>query len=103
MAPNNGNATIGEYSTISPRMRAKFEVVKVDTFKGEDKETTISEQIEFRAVCADVKYGENGENEDNDFARWTPFGDLKMGITNPDLLGKMKVADKYYLDFTKCD
>lgn len=84
-------------------MRAKFEVVKVETFRGKDKETVISEQLKLNAAIAHTKYGENGENEDNDFARWTPSGELVMNITNPNLFGTMKEGDKYYLDFTKCE
>jgi hypothetical protein len=83
-------------------MRAKFEVTRVDTFRSEDTETVISEQVNMSAVGA-KEYGENGENEDNDFARWTPFGELVMGITNPNLLGTIKEGDTYYLDFTKCE
>jgi hypothetical protein len=78
------------------RMRAKFRVFKVESYDEN------SEILSFSAVGA-VKYGEAGENEDNDFARWTPSGELKMGVTNPDLLGTIKVGEKYYLDFTKAE
>lgn len=73
-------------------MRAKFKVAKVE--KGEGYES-----VTFTAVCAD-KFGPSGESEDNDFARFTPFGELKMTINNPNLLGQLDEGDKYYLDFT---
>lgn len=76
-------------------MRAKFNVQHIDKHEG-------SETLRLSAVCAD-KYGENGENEDNDFARYTPFGELSMSINNPELLGKFNEGEKYYLDFTKAD
>lgn len=78
-----------------PRMRAKFTVQSIEKYEG-------GENLYFYAVCPD-KFGENGENEDNDFARWTPSGNLSMSVTNPDLLGKFNEGEKYYLDFTKAD
>jgi hypothetical protein len=78
------------------RMRAKFKVTKVEDH------APSSQVLTFSAVSAD-KYGENGESEDNDFARWTPFGELKMSVTNPDLIGAFSEGDNVYLDFTKAD
>jgi hypothetical protein len=77
------------------RMRAKFRITKI-----EKSET--SESLTMNAVYAD-KYGPDGVNEDNDFARWTPWGELKMGITNPNLLGVFNEGDKVYIDFTKAE
>lgn len=77
------------------RMRAKLQVTKVD--KGEN-----SESLSFQAVFAD-KYGKDGENEDNDFARWTPYAALHMTINNPALLGQFTEGEKYYVDFSKAD
>jgi hypothetical protein len=80
---------------MSVRMRAKFQVTKV-------VRSETSESLSFSAVGAD-KYGPNGENEDSDFARWTPSGQLHMSVTNPDLLGKFNEGEKYYLDFSKAE
>lgn len=77
------------------RMRAKFQVVKIDKFA-----TNIN--IQFRAVGAN-SYGPNGENEDNDFARYTPMGELSMSINNSNLFDVFNEGDKVYLDFTKCE
>lgn len=77
------------------RMRAKFIVESVTRYE-------LSEQLTMRPVYAD-KYGSKGETEDNDFARYTPSGELKMAVNNPDLLGKINPGEKYYLDFTKAD
>lgn len=74
-------------------MRAKFKVVSV-------KRTESSELLNMTPVGA-LSYGENGENEDNDFARYTPVGNLEICVTNPDLLGVFNPGDTYYLDFTK--
>ncbi len=77
------------------RMRAKFKVVSVERYDG-------CEVLNLSAVCAN-SYGPNGESEDNDFARYTPSGSLKMNINNPELLGKFNPEEKYYLDFTKAE
>jgi hypothetical protein len=76
-------------------MRAKFKIQSVEKHEG-------SESLTLTAVGAD-SYGSGGLNEDNDFARWTPFGELKMSINNPDLLGVFNEGEKYYLDFTKAE
>jgi hypothetical protein len=76
-------------------MRAKFKVTKLEDFGS-------GQQLCMNPVCAD-KFGPNGESEDNDFARYTPNGELTMTITNPDLFGKLIPGEKYYLDFTKAE
>lgn len=79
---------------VLPRvvMRAKMRVAEVGVFSN-------SEQLRFSAVSKSDGYPSDGSDEDNTFARWTPFGELSLGITNPDLLGKFKVGDTFYLDF----
>ncbi|HEX7072255.1 MAG TPA: hypothetical protein VF190_15690 [Rhodothermales bacterium] len=74
-------------------MRAKMEVRKVM------QDTSTQETIEFSAVTSNP-YGPNGESEDNTYARWTPMGLLSLSITNPDLIGKFKPGDRFYVDFT---
>lgn len=76
-------------------MRAKMQVQSV-------KGTETYESISMSAVTSSNKpYGPNGENEDNTYARWTPSGTLALSITNPELIGKFKVGQKFYLDFTE--
>jgi hypothetical protein len=74
-------------------MRAKMSVTDVE--KSENHET-----VKFMAVCSDETFGENGESENNTFSRWTPAADLSMIVTNPNLFGKLKEGDEYYVDFT---
>ncbi len=59
------------------------------------------ETVTFNAVAG--TFGPNGESEDNTYARWTPSGEIKLGITNPDLYGKFKPGQKFYVDFTEAD
>lgn len=46
------------------------------------------------------KYGPNGENEDNSFARYTPDGNIELTVTNPDLVGAHELGTDFYVDFT---
>lgn len=73
-------------------MRAKMAVSGV-------RDHGASETLEFRAVCAS-SYPADGSDENNSFARWTPSASLSMQISNPDLVGKFKLGDTFYVDFT---
>ena len=62
------------------------------------------ERLTFRAVGGDAVengYPQDGKDEDNSFARWTPSAELGMQISNPELFGKFAVGEKFYLNFTK--
>lgn len=59
-----------------------------------------AEQLTFTAVCAN-RYPADGYDENNTFAKFTPSAELKMTITNSDLLGKFNPGECFYLDFTK--
>jgi hypothetical protein len=51
-------------------------------------------------VCGNKPFGPNGENEDNTFSRYTPSGELKLCITNPNLHGKIYEGQEFYVHFT---
>ena len=78
------------------RMRAKMKVASVEPCED-------GEQLTFGAVCKTEPFGEDGVDENNSFARWTPSASLEMTVNNPDLKGQFTVGDEYYLDFTKAD
>jgi hypothetical protein len=79
------------------KMIAKFLVTKAATPEGW---TPAAEQIEMSAVT-DKPFDADGNSDDSTFARWTPTGSLAMTITNPALIGQIKVGQKYYIDFTE--
>lgn len=54
-------------------------------------------------VSKDSGYPADGSDEDNNFARWTPSGELKLLIQNPALFDKLPVGAKFYVDFTRPD
>lgn len=77
-------------------MRAKFKINKVTTHHEN------FEELEFAAVT-EKPFDAEGKSEDNDFARWTPNGSLKMSITNSNLVGRFKEGQAFYLDFTPAE
>lgn len=81
---------------MTTTMRAKMQVRNVENF-------TTSERLTFGAVCKSGGYPADGSDEDNSFARWTPSAELTMTVNNPALLGKFKVGDKFYVDFTPAE
>lgn len=74
-------------------MRAKFVVNNVEKF-GET-----SERVSFNAVCKNEAYPDDGSDEDNTYAKFSPSASCSITITNPALLGKYEVGQKFYVDF----
>ncbi len=84
---------------MSVVMRAKMYVAGVNEFSDLDGNTT-SELLTLSAVCKeDGPYPADGTDENNTFAKWTPFATLTMTVTNPALFGKIKTGQKFYVDF----
>lgn len=75
-------------------MRAKLKISSV-----ESKESY--ENLNFSAVSKLEGYPASGLDEDNSFAKWTPTAKLEMTITNPELIGKFKEGQVFYVDFTE--
>jgi len=80
-------------------MRAKMKVANVKRLVGVDGNVT-AEELSAYPVCGNTPFGPNGESEDNTFARFTPGGSLSLTVSNPDLFGKIKPGQKFYVDFT---
>ena len=75
-------------------MRAKMKVTDVE------KHSDLYEELRFSAVPKSEAYPEDGSDENNTFAKWTPTAELRMTITNPDLIGKFSEGQEFYVDFT---
>ncbi len=74
-------------------MRAKLKIQSItqyDTY----------EELKFAAVGKKGAYDENGSDEDNTYARYTPSANLDMTIVNPALIGKYHAGQEFYVDFT---
>ena len=66
-------------------VKAKFQCVSILDLGNENK------QFKFSAAVAG--------DENKDWSKWTPSGDLSMHITNPDASSQFVVGKAYYLTF----
>lgn len=77
-------------------MRAKMYVTAITPL---DTTGTV-ETVQFACV-SDKPFGPEGESEDSSFARFSPCGQLSITINNRNLVGKFRLGQKFYLDFTE--
>lgn len=82
---------------MSTSMRAKFIITSVEKFEGG------AEKVNFIAVSKNTPYPEDGSDEDNTFAKWSPQASCSITIANPALHGKYEAGQKFYVDFTPAD
>lgn len=85
-----------------PAMRAKMRVSFVTTTTDGPDGPTLYERLGMHAVAAS-EYPEDGSDEDNTYAKFSPDANFSILIANPALFGKFKVGEKYYLDFTQAE
>lgn len=74
-------------------MRAKMTVSKVDVNKSADN-------VVLNAVARSDGYPNDGFDEDNTYAKFSPSGSLSLSIANPELFGKIRPGQTFYIDFT---
>ena len=80
-----------------PVMRAKMRIESI----AQHGTPVTQEDVSMRCVAKSGAYPEDGSDEDNSFARWSPSGSLSISIQNPNLFGKFTVGQKFYVDFTE--
>jgi len=69
-----------------PTVRAKFKVTeKVLTESGQ--------RIKLNVVTS-------GSEENKEFFKWTPYGQLEMGTVNDEAANKFEVGKEYFIDFS---
>lgn len=78
-------------------MRAKFQISSVT------KNCGGSETVRFHAVAKSTSYPEDGSDEDNTYAKFSPSASCEIQIANPALAGKFEPGQKFYVDFTPAD
>ncbi|KAF1041317.1 MAG: hypothetical protein GAK35_03407 [Herbaspirillum frisingense] len=78
-----------------PNMRAKLVLQKIEQFEA-------IENLHFSAVAA-KSYPTDGSDENNTYAKFSPSASLVMTVMNPELLGKFKAGESYYVDFTPAE
>lgn len=45
----------------------------------------------------------SGSDENKSFSKYTPTGDIRMHITNPEVLGFFEAGKEYYVEFRKAE
>lgn len=83
-------------------MRAKLQIGSIIPSRNEAGEV-IQEQLHFHGVARSDAYPEDGSDEDNTYAKFSPSVSLDITIANPALIGKFKEGEKFYVDFTLAD
>ncbi len=81
----------------TPKMRAKLKVLAIN------KNADSSETLILNAVPKSEPYDDEGNDENNTFAQFTPTADLQMVINNPVLAGSFKEGQEFYVDFTEVE
>ena len=81
------------------KMRAKLQIGFVQQYFYGPDGTKSGETLNMHAVAAS-RYPEDGSDEDNTFAKFSPGANLLINIANPTLFGQFEVGQKYYVDFT---
>jgi len=79
-----------------PKMRAKMQITSIEQFNG-------SEKLKLCAVSKGGAYPEDGSDEDNTYAKFSPSANLEILIANPALIGQFKPGQKFYLDFIEAE
>lgn len=74
-------------------MRAKVRVNKVEI-------DDYAERVTMNPIGRSTPYPEDGSDENNSYSRWTPDGSIVLLISNPNLHGKIRPGQEYYVDFT---
>ncbi len=75
-------------------MRAKMKINFID------KRYEGFETLYFNPVSKSGSYPQDGSDENNTYAKFSPSGMLTLTIANPALLNKFNIGEEYYLDFT---
>lgn len=60
------------------------------------------ERLSFHGVSAS-QYPEDGSDENNTYAKFSPSAVLDIVVTNPALIGKFAVGETFYVDFTPAE
>lgn len=77
------------------KMRAKLRISGVFPTQAGDMEV-----MRFHGVAkSDGPYPEDGSDENNTYAKFSPSVDLQLLLANPNLVGTFAVGDTFYVDF----
>jgi hypothetical protein len=71
---------------MNNKVRAKFKVKSVTSFE-------MGSEVKLEPVTS-------GSVENESFFKWTPFGEIKMGLMNSELADDFAPGAEFYVDFT---
>lgn len=80
-------------------MRAKLRVVGIQVFETMERKVT-QMRVTMNAVGPSTAYPEDGTDENNTYAKWTPSAIFEASIMNPALFDSFKINAEFYVDFT---
>lgn len=81
----------------NPQVRAKFFVTAINHphTPGPDP---------YAEIVMSPVFGSYGDGEVNEsWSKYTPGGEIRMSITNPDAIDKFAEGQAYFIDFTPCE
>lgn len=78
------------------KMRAKMKVQTITRSDNGEQET-----LHLTGVSKPGGYPDDGSDEDNTFAKFSPMVDLAITIANPALVGTFAEGEQFYVDFTQ--
>lgn len=81
-------------------MRAKVKVGSVHPLMYGEGGAKIGEALTFHGVAKSGAYPEDGSDEDNTFAKFSPSVSMTFDVRNPALFDQFKPGDTFYVDFT---
>lgn len=71
-------------------VRAKLKLVSVTDYGNDNKDYTFK-----------CEYDQKLIEEDITFSKWTPSGEFKVNVNNPEVHKQMTVGKTYYFDITE--
>lgn len=78
------------------KMVAKARITQITPYPEEG--TATQETVLLHGVPAS-QYPEDGSDENNTFAKYSPSFEVRLTVANPNLLGKFKIGETFYVDF----
>lgn len=79
--------------------RCKVRVESVKLLGSDGKGNHSAEEVQMRAVQGN-KVSNDGSDEDNTYAKYSPSADFRLYVANPVLFGQFKPEQKYYIDMS---
>ena len=73
--------------------RCKFSVEKITPSQYNPEEEVISLSASY----------DPDDPEDTKFSKYTPWGSMEFGLSNPNLVGTFKLGDKFYVDLIRVE